>query len=284
MKVVNLKIYKKLLLFLISGTISFNLAGCSKNESTKVVFDNGVETPDNNSKDLSVNNDINTKTDNNIQDNLSVNNDVNDQTDDDIEEKNLDKYIYEYLDNTYGFVKEDVSLREESNKKSKKIANIEKYEKIELISKSEGWDFVKYNGKNGYIKDKKIKKILQEFIDIDISEQKLRYYDSNGKVIVKSDIVTGLPKENSETRKGWFKIFDKNTNRYLVGPGYKSYVSYFMPFDGDIGMHDADGWRSQYGGDIYKTDGSHGCVNMPYKKVQKVFNKSKIGTRVLVHK
>lgn len=267
MKVVNLKIYKKALLFLITGTISFNLAGCSKNDSSRIVVDKSIiTTDDNSSEDLSLSNDITIK---NVE-----------ATD----KKDLDKYVYKYLDNTYGFVKDDVSLRKDSNKKSKKIANIEKYEKIELISKSEGWDLVKYNGKKGYIKDKKVKKILQEFIDVDISEQKLRYYDSDGKVIVKSDIVTGLPIKDRETRKGWFKIFAMNTNRYLVGPNYKSYVSFFMPFDGGIGLHDADGWRKEYGGNIYKTNGSHGCVNMPYNKVKKVYKKAKVGTRVLVHR
>lgn len=75
-----------------------------------------------------------------------------------------------------------------------------------------------------------------------------------------------------------------NTNRYLVGPNYKSYVSFFMPFDGGIGLHDADRWRKEYGGNIYKTNGSHGCVNMPYNKVKKVYKKAKVGTRVLVHR
>ena len=149
---------------------------------------------------------------------------------------------------------------------------------------AEEYKILIYNGKKGYVKDKEVKKILQEFIDVDISEQKLRYYDSDGKVIVKSDIVTGLPIKDRETRKGWFKIFAMNTNRYLVGPNYKSYVSFFMPFDGGIGLHDADGWRKEYGGNIYKTNGSHGCVNMPYNKVKKVYKKAKVGTRVLVHR
>ena len=33
-----------------------------------------------------------------------------------------------------------------------------------------------------------------------------------------------------------------------------------MPFDGGIGFHDAS-WRDEFGGDIYLTDGSHGCIN-----------------------
>ena len=36
-----------------------------------------------------------------------------------------------------------------------------------------------------------------------------------------------------------------------------------MPFNGGIGFHDAS-WRNTFGGTIYKKNGSHGCVNMPY--------------------
>ena len=43
---------------------------------------------------------------------------------------------------------------------------------------------------------------------------------------------------------------------------YKTPVTYWMPFNGGIGLHDAS-WRSKFGGTIYQTSGSHGCVNLP---------------------
>jgi lipoprotein-anchoring transpeptidase ErfK/SrfK len=43
-----------------------------------------------------------------------------------------------------------------------------------------------------------------------------------------------------------------------------------MPFNGGIGLHDAT-WRSSFGGNIYKTNGSHGCVNMPLQSAKKVY-------------
>ena len=43
---------------------------------------------------------------------------------------------------------------------------------------------------------------------------------------------------------------------------YESHVDYWMPFNGGIGLHDAS-WRSKFGGTIYQTSGSHGCVNLP---------------------
>ena len=48
-------------------------------------------------------------------------------------------------------------------------------------------------------------------------------------------------------------------------------------------MHDAS-WRSQFGGSIYKYNGSHGCVNMPRSKVSKLYKMVTNGTRVIIRK
>jgi len=199
--------------------------------------------------------------------------------------KNLSKPEYKYLDNTYGFVKKDVSLRTDAKKDSDKISKIKKYEKVKLISKLNGWSYVKYNRKKGYIKDKNIKKLLKEFIDVDISEQKLRYYDKNGEVVIKSDIVTG--KNSSPTDKGFFDVYQKCTNytMHAVDNSYDTFANYVLKFNkGELEyFHDAL-WRDKFGGDIYKTKGSHGCVNLPYKVAKKLYKKVDVGTSVLVHK
>ena len=56
-----------------------------------------------------------------------------------------------------------------------------------------------------------------------------------------------------------------------------------MPFNSNVGIHDADRWRSEYGGNIYKTNGSHGCVNMQSEAAEKVFNIVNKGTPVIVY-
>ena len=48
-----------------------------------------------------------------------------------------------------------------------------------------------------------------------------------------------------------------------------------------IGLHDAT-WRSNFGGSIYTSDGSHGCVNLPYSVAQTIFNKASVGTLVMI--
>ena len=58
-------------------------------------------------------------------------------------------------------------------------------------------------------------------------------------------------------------------------------MKFWMPVKGAIGLHDAD-WRSEFGGDIYKTDGSHGCVNLPPEVAKELYDSVEIGTPVVM--
>ena len=84
-------------------------------------------------------------------------------------------------------------------------------------------------------------------------------------------------------------IYNKERNRVLRGTKqpngkyeYESPVSYWMPFNKGIGLHDAS-WRSEFGGSIYKTRGSHGCVNTPYSAMKTIYENVKIGYPVVVY-
>ena len=68
----------------------------------------------------------------------------------------------------------------------------------------------------------------------------------------------------------------------LRGEDYATPVKYWMPFAGDVGMHDAS-WRSSFGGSIYKTGGSHGCINMPPSAAKTVYENINKGYAVLVY-
>lgn len=61
------------------------------------------------------------------------------------------------------------------------------------------------------------------------------------------------------------------------GLDYESFVRYWIPVKGAIGIHDAS-WRSEYGGEIYKKSGSHGCINTPLDEVAKLYDLVEIGT------
>jgi lipoprotein-anchoring transpeptidase ErfK/SrfK len=123
------------------------------------------------------------------------------------------------------------------------------------------------------------------YVEVDLSNQKAYYYD-NGTITWSSDIVSGNVSENNQTPVGVFAINKYMTkDTVLIGEGnsYQTPVSYWMPFVGNsVGLHDAT-WRSYFGGTIYKTNGSHGCVNLPPEKAKALYSLVSVGTPVIVH-
>jgi len=119
-------------------------------------------------------------------------------------------------------------------------------------------------------------------IIVDIAKQVLNYYKDN-KVVLTTAIVTGRPNGHA-TPTGTYTILNKKNGTYLTGPGYRTWVNYWMPFIGSIyGFHDAP-WRSgsSFGGNTYLNNGSHGCINMSPSAAAKLFNVVDIGTVVYV--
>jgi lipoprotein-anchoring transpeptidase ErfK/SrfK len=99
---------------------------------------------------------------------------------------------------------------------------------------------------------------------------------------VEGDVVTGNVSLNDATPVGIYRLKYKEKNATLKGEGYSSPVSFWMPFNGGIGIHDAN-WRSVFGGEIYKTNGSHGCINSPYNLAQTIFDNINAGTPVVCY-
>ena len=119
------------------------------------------------------------------------------------------------------------------------------------------------------------------YVEISIDRQHMWYY-KNGKLIVETDVVTGNADGWHNTPRGFHSIYSRARNTTLSGPGYSSFVEYWMAFCGGCGIHDAS-WRSRFGGSIYKGDGSHGCVNTPISKVKIIYNNASVGTPVIVY-
>lgn len=101
----------------------------------------------------------------------------------------------------------------------------------------------------------------RSYVEVDLSNQHVYLY-IKGKMVLESDCVTGNMSQGHKTPEGIYGITYKTTNATLRGPGYASFVNYWMPYCGGVGLHDAT-WRNKFGGEIYKTAGSHGCVNLP---------------------
>ena len=125
------------------------------------------------------------------------------------------------------------------------------------------------------------------YVEVSLTEQHLWYF-KEGKKIVDCPVVTGNVNQGYGTPAGTFSLSYKQRNATLKGTNadgsdYESPVSYWMPFYGNYGMHDAP-WRSSFGGSIYRGNGSHGCVNMPVASAGKLFeNLADKGVPVIVH-
>ncbi|MCR4657064.1 MAG: L,D-transpeptidase family protein [Lachnospiraceae bacterium] len=120
-----------------------------------------------------------------------------------------------------------------------------------------------------------------DYVEIDLTSQHLWVY-KDGAVVADSDFVSGNISKNNGTHVGIYGITYKERDATLSGANYASHVSYWMPFNGNEGMHDAT-WRSSFGGDIYLTSGSHGCVNLPLESARKIFDLVEKGEAVIVY-
>lgn len=119
------------------------------------------------------------------------------------------------------------------------------------------------------------------YVEVDMTKQHLWFY-KNGSLVVEGDVVTGNVSLDYTTPAGIYRLKDKERNYTLKGQDYSTPVSYWMPFNKGIGIHDAT-WRSVFGGEIYKTNGSHGCVNSPYNLAQTIYENINIGTPVVCY-
>ena len=128
------------------------------------------------------------------------------------------------------------------------------------------------------------------YIEVDIAAQHM-WYIVDGSIAMESDVVTGLPADGRDTPTGVYSILYTERDSTLKGevdpatgkPSYETPVAFWMPFTWQgHGFHDAT-WQSSFGGSRYQTNGSHGCVNMPYDKAEQLFGMISAGTPVIVH-
>ena len=77
-------------------------------------------------------------------------------------------------------------------------------------------------------------------------------------------------------------IYYMQRDRVLVGEDYRTPVKYWMAFHNHEGLHDAN-WRRSFGGDIYKYNGSHGCVNLPTSFAAELYDNVYVGLPVITY-
>lgn len=127
------------------------------------------------------------------------------------------------------------------------------------------------------------------YVDVDITEQHVRFYDSNSSIIWESDCITGIPDGEHDTVQGVWTVNNKLRNNKLIGIKdgewlYETEVAWWMPFEDDsIGFHDAP-WQTRFGPPWYEWGaGSHGCVNLPSDAAESLYGLIEIGDVVVVH-
>ena len=123
------------------------------------------------------------------------------------------------------------------------------------------------------------------YLEVSIDKQKVYLY-KDGREIYETDCVTGTA-GTTETRKGVFQISGKAAPAVLRdvdqnGEKYEQPVEYWMAFNGSQGLHDAL-WRGSFGGDIYKSWGSHGCVNLSLEAAEKIYSEVYLYFPVIVY-
>jgi hypothetical protein len=119
------------------------------------------------------------------------------------------------------------------------------------------------------------------YVEINLTAQHLFLY-KNGSLVIETDFVSGNVAAGNGTPAGIFGLTYKTTDATLRGANYESHVDYWMPFNGNIGMHDAS-WRSKFGAAIYLRSGSHGCINLPASAAETIYNEIDTNFPVIVY-
>ena len=121
-----------------------------------------------------------------------------------------------------------------------------------------------------------------EFVLVDLSEQHLYNYVEKA-VELDFSVVTGDLATDHGTPTGTFSIQNKELATTVnEGDLGEVEVSYWMAFKGSTyGIHDAS-WRTDFGGSIYKNNGTPGCINCKKANMKKLYALVDLGTKFIV--
>lgn len=127
------------------------------------------------------------------------------------------------------------------------------------------------------------------YIEVDITQQHM-WYVVDGTSVMETDIITGLAGK-MDTPVGIFNVLEKLSPKVLRGnivpetgqPEYIQPVDYWLRVTwSGVGFHDCT-WHAVFGGDIYKTRGSHGCINMPPAAAATLYSLAPVGCPIIIH-
>jgi hypothetical protein len=118
---------------------------------------------------------------------------------------------------------------------------------------------------------------------VDIGEQRASLCQGGQQVRVTS-VTTGASAHGNGTPTGTWHVQAKIRDTVLYpASGGRYPVKFWVPYDGDYGVHDSPWQKFAYGSAQYKTQGSHGCVHLPARMMAWFYSWVRVGTRVTVH-
>lgn len=184
------------------------------------------------------------------------------------------------VEQVYGKITEatDISLVNDyisdPSKKNKKALTVE----LEPIYSNEGYKKDYENFENDWD--------TKNYSEIDLTEQRVYVY-RNGELAYSCICVSGLPTEKQDriTRTGVWYIKEKKPEKVLVGEDYETPVKYWIRIMWTgTGYHALD--RSDWGKwtpELYKTKGSHGCLNLQESDAKKLYELINLDDPVFIH-
>lgn len=123
-------------------------------------------------------------------------------------------------------------------------------------------------------------KYYSKYIDIDLSEQKLRYYQAG---ILLDQFIISTGRIGMLTPMGEFKTFYKSLRAYSAK--YDLYMPFWMAFKPGYGIHELPEWKNGYkeGKNHLGIKVSHGCVRLGVGPAKKLYDWAPVGTPVIIH-
>lgn len=122
------------------------------------------------------------------------------------------------------------------------------------------------------------------YIEISLSNQKV-YVIRNGKVKFSCKTISGRPTPDRATKKGAYFIKEHQESRVLRGADYETPVTNWVRITWTgTGFHSAT-WQpwSRWTKDLYKTRGSHGCLNLSLEDSREIYRLTKYREPVFIY-
>lgn len=128
--------------------------------------------------------------------------------------------------------------------------------------------------------------ISGNYIEVSLDSQHLWLYKNNA-LVTSTDIVSGDVARNQATSTGLFFLQAKDNNTTLTvyypdGSQKSVQVRYWMPFTSYYGIESAS-FRTDFGGNIYRTQGTDGDIDVPESAAQAIYNNVDTGIPIVIY-